>query len=295
MHNNLQMLKKYSLYSLALLGILVLLNSCKKDYETIQSIDKAKIQAYLTKNNLTMTEDPAGYFYRINDPGAGAEVKNADSIYYSYTFASLDGTIHVQTTDLDVPGNYLGYTDQFVVGQNLYSFTAFRDVLSKLKRGGKATLIMPSYLAFGKNGITSLNIPSNEVLLVNVGIYSQAKKHQIDDFMINAFLTKNSLSLTKDPSGAYFNVITPGTGTVPITTTSTITANYTVRYLDGTVVETSTAGAFVALLEDLYKGWQIVLPGRLTKGGKIRLIIPSAIGGGTRPLDFDIEIVEVVN
>ncbi|MNR64011.1 hypothetical protein D3C85_1865100 [compost metagenome] len=50
---------------------------------------------------------------------------------------------------------------------------------------------------------------------------------------------------------------------------------------------------YVARLEQLYEAWRIILP-KLKAGGKIRMIIPSHLGGG-RPLDFDIEVTTVTN
>ena len=284
-----------SLFTLLLATIIF--SSCKKEYESIESIDDAAIQAYIKKNNLTLDKDPTGYYYKVNTPGTGDVIKNSDSVYYSYTFKTLSGQILNQTSDLMIPGTFLGYTDQFKINSTTvnYVFKPIREVLSKLKRGGQGTLIMPSYMAFGKNGLSLLNIGSNENVIVDLGIYTQSKRHEIDEFEINKFIANNNLTMIKDPSRARYSITTPGTGTTAISLSSTIVANYTVRYLDGTVLQTSTDGAFTDVLSNLYKGWQLILPGKVTAGGKLRLIIPTDLAGGTLPLDFDIEIVSVTN
>ena len=281
---------------LVLLAIMMVFNSCKKEYESIESIDEAKIQAYIKQNNIPAIKDPSGYYYQIIDKGLGGTVKNSDSIYYSYTFKSLTGKVFSQTTDISIAGDYLGYSDRFIINGSNYLVTPFREVLSQLNRGGKATMILPSFMAFGKNGITNLGIGSNEILLVDLGIYNVSKKHEAEDIAINAFILKNNLNLTK-LNTAYFSVVNPGTGTEAISLSSTIKANYTLRSLNGAVIEKSTDGAFSAMLSTLFKGWQQILPGRVTKGGKIRIVIPSALGDVriTQPLDFDIEIVDVTN
>jgi FKBP-type peptidyl-prolyl cis-trans isomerase FkpA len=52
------MLKKITSYTFLLVG-LILLNSCKKEYESIQSIDDTKIKDYISSNNITdAIEDP---------------------------------------------------------------------------------------------------------------------------------------------------------------------------------------------------------------------------------------------
>lgn len=273
----------------------VIFSSCKKEYDSIESVDDAAIQAYLKKNNLNYSKDASGYYYSVPVNSPGTALKYSDSVFYSYTFKTLSGQVLNQTSDLMIPGTYLGYTSSFTIGSTPYAFTPISDVLLKLKRGEKGTVIIPSNMAFGKNGLSTLNIGSNENIIVDLGIYSFTKKHEVDEFEINKFIADNKLTMTKDPSRARYNIITPGTGADVITTNSTIVANYTVRYLDGTQLETSADGGFSSVLNALYKGWQIVLPGRVTAGGKLRLIIPTDLAGGTTPLDFDIEIVSVTN
>ncbi|TCD12485.1 hypothetical protein EZ449_00080 [Pedobacter frigidisoli] len=285
---------KLSLF--ALLLATTIFSSCTKEYESIQAVDDVAIQAYINSNKLTMTKDAtSGYYYNVITPGTGAVIKNSDSVYYSYTFKLLNGTVLNKTSDLMIPGTFLGYTDQFTIGGTAYVFTPIREVLTKLKRGGTASLIMPSNLAFGKNGLSAINVGSNENIIVDLGIYTQAKRHEVDEFEINKFIADNKLTMIKDVSRARYSISNPGTGTSVITVNSTIAANYTLRYLDGTVIQTVTDGSFSGLLSDLVKGWQLILPGKVTTGGKLRLIIPSDLGYGTTPLDFDIEIVSVTN
>ena len=284
---------KLSLF--ALLLATTIFSSCKKEYESIESVDDAAIQAYLKKNNLTFTKDTKGYYYKLTDLGSGAAVANQDSVYYSYSFKTLPGQVFFQSTDLMIPGNFLGYTDRFEFEQRQYLLTPIREVLTKLKRGCKATLIMPSNMVFGRNGLPTLNIESNENIIVDLGIYAESKRHEIDEFEINKFVANNNLTMIKDPSRARYTIITPGTGTDPINVNSTLVANYTLRTLDGVVAQTSTDGNFTGVLGDLVKGWQLILPGKITAGGKIRLILPSDLGYGSSPLDFDIEIVKVTN
>jgi len=282
---------KLSLFSLLLAT--TIFSSCKKEYESIESVDDAAIQAYLKKNNLTFTKDTKGYYYKLTDLGSGATIANQDSVYYSYTFKTLSGQVLDKTSDLMIPGTFLGYTDRFTINNISYVFTPMREVLTKLKRGGKATLIMPSNMAFGKNGLPTLNVESNENIIVDLGIYAESKRHEIDELEINKLIVNNNLTMIKDPSRARYTIITPGTGTDAINLNSTIVANYTLRSLDGVVIPQT--GQITDVLSNLFKGWQLILPGKVTAGGKLRLIIPADLGNGSQPLDFDIEIVSVKN
>lgn len=300
------MLKKLSGYTLALIGLTVLFSSCKKDYESIQSVDGKKITDYIAKNNLTslMKEDSlkTGYYYQILTPGTGANFKNSDSVLYNGVVQSLENkTVYLTTSTLGNLGTYVGYTNTL----NGASIPAIRDVIGRLKPGGTARIILPSYLAFGKNGVG--DIPSNENIDLYITTYPEQVQAVRDENLIKAYIAKNGLTtMTRDAAtGIYYAVAEVGTGADLISTSSTVTANYTLKGVDGVVIQTISDGSFSAVLSSLgVTGWAKIIPGRVLSGGKIRLIIPSvyaygAGGSGSIPsnaiLDFDIAITAVTN
>ncbi|MGE6220225.1 FKBP-type peptidyl-prolyl cis-trans isomerase [Nubsella zeaxanthinifaciens] len=286
-------MRKITIYLAALFGAIIFLSSCDKEYESVTDLDNRNIAEYKRANSSLSFTDVDGYSYSIINAGTGTDVKNSDSVYYSYTFKSTTGTVYTQTSDLMIPGTFLGYTDQFSIGGVTYAFKPVREVLAKLKRGGKAVLLLPSRMAFGKNGLTNFGIGSNETLVVELGIYTYEKRHQVDAFEIGTFITRNNLTFSTDANGIRYNVSTVGTGADAIGDFSTLVVNYTGRYLDGTVFDEGTGVTF--RLDQLIKGWQLILPGRIKAGGKIRIIVPSHLAYGARPLDFDIEVTSVTN
>jgi len=281
---------KTSTYLLALFAVLTLFTSCKKEYETTEELDNRNIKSYKDAHPSLTFVDIDGYSYSITDQGAGSSVVNTDSVYYSYAFKSTSGTVYNQTNDLYIPATFLGYTDRFSIGTAAYTFKPVREVLSKLKRGGKAVLLLPSRMAFGKNGLTAFGIGSNETIVVELGLYSFEKRHQADAFEIQTFITKNNLTFSTDPLGVKYNVSTPGTGADLVSSTTTFVCNYTGRYLDGTVFDQGSGATF--RLGDLVAGWE-VLAGKVSAGGKIRIIIPSHLAYKDRPREFEIEITSV--
>jgi len=295
---------------LSLLTILlatVLFSACKKEYETIQSIDENAIQSYIKANNLSMTKASTGYYYNIITPGSGAEIKNPDSVFYSYTFKLLNGTQLTKSSTVVIPSTFLGYTDRFTIGGSSYVFTPIREVLTMLKRGGTARLILPSNMAFGRNGLESVGVGPNENILVELGVYSQSKIHQIDELQMDNFLSANSLTAVKDLSRVRYIVTQQGTG-APIFATSTLSVNYTGRLLTGTIFQASSEPTSIELASAI-KGWLVLQNFKV--GTKVRLFIPSDLAYGqvgifdqtygvyTVPpnavLDFDVEIVSVTN
>ncbi|SFH35582.1 FKBP-type peptidyl-prolyl cis-trans isomerase [Pedobacter insulae] len=277
-------------YTLALLGMIVLFSSCKKEYESIQSIDDAKIQAYIQKNNITAVKDPNGFYYQILEQGTGGPLLNKDSVFYNYTVTSLNGTSYYAPKAYANDGTYLGYVNP----------EAYRIALLNINRGGKVRIIIPSYLAFGKNG--EGNIPPNEVIISEITVFNETTQWELDDTKINNFMTEKGLTgFTKHPSRVYINTSVAGSGDF-VLPASTIKVKYTGRLLNGTVFDQSDE--METPLNNLIKGWQKALIG-VTKGSKVRLLIPSDLSYGLNPpsaeipvsavLDFDIEILDVVN
>ncbi len=289
---NIQMNIKNIKYLFTLLTILVVFNSCKKEYDTIETIDDAKIKAYIQKNNIPAIKDPSGYYYQVLEQGTGGKLLNKDSVFYNLAVKSLTGASYYKAIEYSNEGNYLGYLKP----------DSYRNALYAVNRGGKVRVIVPSYLAYGKNGFGV--IPSNEVLVTEISVYSETKQLQIDDRLINEFIAAKGLTMDKQASRVYLNISTAGAGEV-IKASSTITAKYKGRLLTGTVFDETTGDvtrAF-ALNGNIIDGWKKTLVG-LTKGTKLRMLVPSDLSYGesgrtgippSSVLDFDIEIVDVTN
>ena len=139
-----------------------------------------------------------------------------------------------------------------------------------------------------------------------------ADQAAIDDAKIQAYMSANNITATKDPSGIYYKILKTGTGAYP-TATSTIQVGYTGKLLNGTTFEASSST--VLALSGTIKGWQIgmlkinagtvnagtYVPG---SGGRILLIIPSALAYGTNAtgnitansvITFTIDLIGVSN
>jgi FKBP-type peptidyl-prolyl cis-trans isomerase FkpA len=132
--------------------------------------------------------------------------------------------------------------------------------------------------------------------------YDAEKQLKVDEELIKTFISTNNISAQRHETGLYYQIITPGTGNITYSAGTKVTANYTLRLLNGTLIEQSSAPAQF-LLGNVITGWQIGVP-LIQKGGKIRLLIPSpyayqnqAQGGipANSVLDFDIELVDVQN
>ena len=295
------MLKKLTAsYALVLVGLIVLLGSCTKDYESIETTDDAKIQQYIKANNLTVTKDSTGFYYQVVTPGTGENFTNKDSVLYHASVKSLsNGTTYYTDPANGNFGTLVGYANGF----NGTDIPAIRTSILALKPGGTVRILLPSYLAFGRNGFPTINVPSNEVIDLTITTMPEKIQSELDDRLIREFITAKGITgMVKGPGGIYYVINAPGDGTTAINAGSTVTAKYTGRYLDGTVFDSSADGVSFGL-GSVITAWKKIIP-MITKGGKVRILVPSIEGYGTAGrdaipanavLDFDVEVTEVTN
>ena len=115
-----------------------------------------------------------------------------------------------------------------------------------------------------------------------------------------AYCTSSNITYTEHSSGLLNQIIDPGTGIAP-TTASTISVVYTGKLFNGTTFD-ATANPVSFPLSGVIDGWKIGIP-LIKKGGRIKLIIPSALaysctGSGNSippntPLYFDVTLTDV--
>ena len=117
---------------------------------------------------------------------------------------------------------------------------------------------------------------------------------------LQAWVTTNRPLAIQHSSGIFYEIVTPGTGTVTPAPCKTITVKYTGWLLNGVQFDQNLLGAqFV--LGGLIVGWQKGVP-LIKKGGTIYLYVPPtlAYGSGGTPtippnsyIKFSIELVDV--
>ncbi len=126
------------------------------------------------------------------------------------------------------------------------------------------------------------------------------KTVQSEEGPILAYATSNGITATRHSSGIYYEIITAGDPALKPTLSSTVTAKYTGKLLDGTVFDAPTS-AIEFPLAGVISGWQLGLP-LIGKGGRIKLMIPSSLAYGCTGrasippyavLYFDVELTNV--
>ena len=170
-------------------------------------------------------------------------------------------------------------------------------------------------------------------VIAKAGLSDQAFSAKVEDFFkadaekrkaaepvaIKKYIDENKLTVTKTDSGLYYVINTKGNGPTP-NKGDTVVVNYTGRFLTGKVFDTNNKSVAqqnktfnpmnpykpirVAVGQgQMIKGWDQGLM-MFPKGTKATLIIPSNLAYGERgmqivgpytPLEFDVEIVDIVH
>lgn len=129
----------------------------KAEMETAKKGESAKVKSYVSSKGLKPTVSPSGLSYVISTQGSGAKPNPGDTVLVNYTGSFLSGKIF-DTSLADVAKKAGTFNIQrpyeplkMPVGMNS-SIPGFEEGLMLLNKGSKATLILPSNLAYGEQG-----------------------------------------------------------------------------------------------------------------------------------------------
>lgn len=139
--------------------------------------DKA-LKDYFAKKNITPKKTASGLYYTIKEEGSGENVISGDSVTMNYTGTLLDGTKFDSNEDTAfhhvAPFNFVIGRGQVIKGWD--------EGIALLKNGSKATLYIPSPLAYGVQarpggGANPKGIPANSILIFDVKVVNS--KHPL--------------------------------------------------------------------------------------------------------------------
>jgi FKBP-type peptidyl-prolyl cis-trans isomerase len=117
--------------------------------------DVAQIDRYLDSLKINAFKDPSGLRYTVDALGPGAKPTIGKSVYFTYLGKLLKtGTVFDQSTT--VVSAYLGFQSRLSPGL-IIGF-------QQITRGSTATFYIPSNLGFGLNPVSSLKLPSGNLI-----------------------------------------------------------------------------------------------------------------------------------
>lgn len=158
------MIKKHILL-LALAALFFTISSCVKSDPAPNNCvanntgvptaaEVASVQAYLTANNLTATQHPDGFFYRIITQGTGVRPSSSSRITVKYTGSLTNGSVF----DQSATGTTFLLSD-LILG--------WQKGVPLIQKGGSIILYLPPSLGYGCSSAGG-SIPRGSELIFNI-------------------------------------------------------------------------------------------------------------------------------
>jgi FKBP-type peptidyl-prolyl cis-trans isomerase FkpA len=120
--------------------------------------DRERIQNFIERKNLRMTETRTGLWYQILNEGEGETFKDNDKVIMDYECSLLDGTKCYSSREQG--------PKELTIGRSEIE-AGLHEGLRLLKPGSEAIFIIPPFLAYGLIGDRKL-IPPRAVIVYNV-------------------------------------------------------------------------------------------------------------------------------
>lgn len=122
------------------------------DYEFKDMDELTLVSMYLKENNIHVQPTAGGLYFIKTKETSGRKAQTGHGVKIHYSGSFLDGKIFDSTFEREIPFEFiLGTKDQVIPG--------IEQALLLMNEGEKASLIIPSFLAFGEKGSSTGFIP----------------------------------------------------------------------------------------------------------------------------------------
>jgi FKBP-type peptidyl-prolyl cis-trans isomerase len=288
--------------------------------QNLEKKEGESLQSYLSTNKITVQPSAEGIYYIEETAGKGMKIDSGCQVKLQFKVSLTDGKQIFSTYDRPEPVT-------FQYGKR-FDTPGLEHAIGLMKKGTKATVIVPSKMAFGEQGRGTI-VPPYSTIIYNVEITDvmskadyekeQAAKKKEEQMktetakksetsLIQKYLKDNKITVSPTADGLYYVEKIKGTGPRAVSG-KTVKVSYTGMLLNGKIFDSSKDKKppyleFPLGAGRVIKGWEEGIS-MMNVGGKATLIIPSAIGYGERgmgadipayaPLVFDVELLDVAD
>ncbi len=285
------------------------------ELKILQEKEAGIIEKYVNDNNISVKPDDEGLYFIRSKKTNGQKVKEGKIILINYTLKFTNGeTLFTTFTK--------GELIDFEYGTR-FDTKGFTKGIGMMRKGEKATFIVPSSLGFGATGAGQSVGPYTpliyEIEVVDIKDKTAWQKEKnakaelankaladAEKDAIKKYLTDNKLNVKPTDNGLYFIEKSEGEGEIPISGDK-VKVHYTLTTLNNDTIDSSvTRGEaldFTVDQQGIIQGWHEGIK-LMREGGKAFWLIPSKLGYGPTgrppmiqpftPLLFEIEFVKIV-
>ena len=141
-------------------------NKCSHNDSTViaPASEVDSLKTILLDSGITATQNPSGFFYKINQQGSGVSVTNlCSNLSVSYKGNFFNGKVFDSTV-----------VNQIATFQLWQVIVGWQKGVPLISKGGEITLYIPPTLAYGPNPVTDNNnnviIPGNSYLVFDINL-----------------------------------------------------------------------------------------------------------------------------
>ncbi len=288
----------------------------QRELDEMEAEETTKLAAYIEKNNITVTPLESGLIFIETAKGKGNKPKEGDVVKVHFKVSELDGRTFFSSFEQGEPMRW--------EAGKIFDNEGATQALNLMSVGGKATAIVPSSIGFGAQGRSQMVAPFTTLIydfeIVSVQTKAEYDKEQEKEkreaealsakakgeemSILAQYIKTNNITVKPNASGLYYLETKAGTGEKPVAG-KTVKVHYTGTLLNGTKFDSSVDRGepleFVLGQQQVIQGWDEGIA-MMKKGGKAKLIIPSAIAYGPQgrmpsippsaTLIFDVELVD---
>jgi len=284
--------------------------------ESMIKKEEEALKKYISDKKITIAPLPSGLYFLETVQGKGVKIDSGMWVKAHFKVSLIDGKEIFSSYDRGEPL-------QFEFGKR-FDTPGFEEGISKMLKGGKSTLIVPSEIAFGEMGRGAMVPPYSsiiyEVEVLDVQSKAEHEKQQAaekkaaqlkletskkqEGDMMKKYLAEKNITAKPTASGLIYVEKVKGTGTKAVAGKK-VKVHYTGTLLNGTKFDSSRDRnepfEFTLGQGQVIPGWDEGI-GLMNVGGKATLVIPSSIGykdrdmGSIPPystLVFDVELLDV--
>jgi len=131
-------------------------------------MDDQQLQAYFAKNNIKPQKTASGLYYTIQKPGSGPQIAKGQTVSVMYTGKTLAGKAFDSNVDTSIGHHGPSKPLVFKVGVG-QMIPGMDEGIAQLKKGSKATLYLPSTLAYGSRA-AGPDVGPNSILIFDVEV-----------------------------------------------------------------------------------------------------------------------------
>lgn len=270
----------------------------QQQMDTREALEPQELAAYLEENNITVAPTESGIYIIEKEKGSGPVVKEGDRIKAHFNIATVSG---IQLYNSIEAGEPLSVE----IGKR-FDNEGVTEALATMRKGSKATVIVPSDLAFGREGRGDM-VPPYTTMVYDIEVVELTTKEEFEKQQeqqeremkqkeeqsrtgekgnIQQYMQENNLEGTPTPSGLYYIEQVKGDGPKP-EAGQKVKVHYTGTLLDGSKFDSSVDRGepfeFQLGMGQVIKGWDEGVA-MMNVGSKGLLIVPFELAYGSRDM-----------